>query len=54
MSEKRFLIKCDCGECNCENATPDGVCHECQSGLHVRDREAEMDGPKLTEEDDHE
>lgn len=36
------LIKCACEECNCEFATPDGVCYECQKGLHVRDREREI------------
>lgn len=35
------LIKCACEECNCEFATPDGVCYECERGLHVRDRERE-------------
>ena len=42
MTDQRFLIKCDCEECNCGNATPDGVCYECVKGLHVRDREREI------------
>jgi len=39
MDERRFLIKCDCDECNCESATPDGVCYECSRGLHRAERE---------------
>ncbi len=31
------LIKCECEECNCDNATAAdfGVCYECSSGLHA-------------------
>jgi hypothetical protein len=29
-----YLIKCECEECRCENATPDGVCMQCQQGDH--------------------
>lgn len=36
------LSKCDCEECDCDNATPDGVCFECQRGLHARDREGKI------------
>lgn len=35
MSDKRFLIKCDCHRCNCPSATTDGVCYECTRGFHV-------------------
>ena len=41
MTDQRFLIKCDCEECNCPTATTEGVCYECEKGLHVRDREKE-------------
>ncbi len=46
MVEQKFLIKCECEECRCENATTDGVCYECEKGLHVRDREMEMEPSK--------
>ena len=49
MVEQNFLIKCACEECRCEFATPDGICYECSRGLHVRDREREMERIKPRE-----
>jgi len=52
MSDERYLIKCDCEECNCPAATTDGVCYECVRGFHAthyQDGEVvrAMRGPKL-------
>ena len=46
------LIKCECEECNCDNATAadHGVCYECSSGLHATSKW--KDGVKVRKQAD--
>ena len=35
MRLKSYLMKCACERCDCPSATTEGVCYECERGLHV-------------------